>query len=282
MIKIDKMSTMRCLLLTAALAGCGASSRPTTGVSNTTSGDAEAKEIAVDATAALGVLALPAAAERPEKGPFWVAKSPDAAAAVPTPTPLVAGTTYRALSAAGGAPVELTAGAQTTIGFGCDQTSLDIVPLVGDAVKPGLVWVLPSPAPATWTPAAVALTVETDEREHHVVRAGNLRLDLRRVDKTHATLHIADRRADAPALDEAAEAYFMEGAEPIDLDLTQGHYPGIPWPEAVFAFSDAGPYLVVLDRSGYEGIAFETLLVTTNGRAQVIESLGLGAYYCAF
>jgi hypothetical protein len=282
MIKIDKMPSMRCLLLTAALVGCGAPSRPAGGVSNTTSGDAEAKEIAVDATAALGVLALPAAAERPDKGPFWVAKTPDAAAVVPSPAPLVAGTHYRALSAAGGAPVDLTAGPQTTIGFGCDQTSLDVVPLVGDAVKPGLVWVLPSPAPATWTPSAVPLTVDVDQRDHRLVRAGNVSLELRRVDKTHATLRIADRRATGLALDEAAEAYYMEGAEPIDLDLTQGHYPGIPWPEAVFAFSETGPYLVVLDRSGYEGIAFETLLVTSRGRAQVIESLGLGAYYCAF
>jgi hypothetical protein len=282
MIKIDKMPSMRCLLLTAALVGCGAPSRPAGGVSNTTSDGAEAKEIAVDATTPLGALALPAAAERPDKAPFWVAKTPDAAAVVPSPAPLAAGTHYRAVSAAGGAPVELTAGAQTTIGFGCDQTSLDIVPLVGDAVKPGLVWVLPSPAPPAWTPAAVPLTVDVNERDHRLVRAGNLSLELRRIDKTHATLRIADRRADKVALDETAEAYYMDGADPIDLDLTQGHYPGIPWPEAAFAFSDAGPYLVVLDRSGYEGIAFETLLVTTSGRAQVIESLGLGAYYCAF
>lgn len=282
MIKIDKMPAMRFLVLTAALVGCGAPSRPTGGVSNTTGDGAEAKEIAVDASSALGTLALPAAAERPDDGPFWVAKTAGAAAVVPAPAPLVAGTQYRALSAAGGAPVELTAGAPTTIGFGCDQTSLDVVPLVGDAVKAGLVWVLPSPAPAAWAPAAVPLTVEVDERAHRLVRASNVTIELRLVDKTHATLHIADRRADEAALDETAEAYYMAGADPIDLDLTQGHYPGIPTPEAAFAFSDAGPYLVVLDRSGYEGIAFETVLVTTNGRAQVIESLGLGAYYCAF
>jgi hypothetical protein len=282
MIKIDKMPAMRCLLLTALLVGCGASSPPHEGVRNTTDEGAEAKEITVDASSALGTLALPAAPERPDGAPFWIAKTADAAAVALAPTPLAPGTKYLVVSAAGGPPVELTAGAQTTIGYGCDQASLDVVPLVGDAVKPGLVWVLPSPAPATWTPAAVPLTVDVDERDHRLVRAGNVSIELRRVDATHATLRIADRRADTLALDETAEAYFMEGADAIGLDLTQGHAPGIPTPEAAFAFGDAGPYLVVLDRSGYEGIAFETLLVTTKGRAQVIESLGLGAYYCAF
>ncbi len=82
--------------------------------------------------------------------------------------------------------------------------------------------------------------------------------------------------------DERAEAYLMDGAEPIDLDLTDGRRPGIPAPEAVFAVGEGGPYLVVLDRSGYEGVAFETLLVGASGRARVIASLALGAYHCAF
>jgi hypothetical protein len=73
----------------------------------------------------------------------------------------------------------------------------------------------------------------------------------------------------------------MEGADPAPLDLSEGRAPGIPVPEAVFELGPDGPYLVVVDRSGYEGVAFDTLLVDGD-KARPVETLGIGLYYCAF
>jgi hypothetical protein len=242
-------------------------------------------EVAVDASKPLGVLALPAGAERPEEAPYWMANAPSAAAVVPvdaaTATALATGTTYTAVTAGGAAPVELTAGAPTTIGYGCDQNDLSVVPLTGPASpKPGLLWVLPAPMPAGWSPRSHVVVGARDARERLRVRAAAVSFELVRRDMTRAQMRISVRQH--PVHLEEVEAYVMDGADPIDLDFTQeGHVPGVPMLEAVFSFGDAGPYVVVLDRSGYEGVAFQTLLLQ-DGKAREIESLGLGAYYCAF
>jgi hypothetical protein len=247
-------------------AACGAPS-PSRPVSNLTPDTPTAAEVAVDPAGPLGVLALP-----------W-----ETGAVVPTADApsLVAGTTHLAIPARG-TTVELTAGPTATIKFGCDGgTDLEVVPLTGATVADtGPVWVLPQPVPPTWSPVSLGLAVETDTRDERVVRAGEVVLATRRLDATHMALRIAI--GDLVVHEERAETYLMAGAEPIDLDMTQGHYPGIPTPEAVFAFGATGPYLVVLDRSGYESVAYATLFVSRNGRARSIDSLGLDAYRCAF
>jgi hypothetical protein len=259
-------------------AACGAPSAPGP-VNNVTVDPPPRTPVAVDPAAPLGVLGFPAAAAPSNDAPYWVAKTPIASVVVPSPAPLVAGTTYTTVSA-GGERTELTAGAVTSIGYGCDQTPLDVVPLAGAAVKPTLVWVVPSPARAAWKPTALAVVSATKTPALATWTAGPLVVELARTDKTHATMRIAlDGK---PVHDETVEAYWMEGADAVDLDLTQGRWPGIPNPEAVFAIAPDGPYLVVSDRSGFEGIAFETLFIDGNGRARVIESLGLSAYFCAF
>lgn len=263
----------------AVTVSCGAPSPPAA-PSNVPGGSpGTTAEVQVDPAGPMGALALPAAGEPPTEAPHWIARTSDAAAVVPTPAPLAAGTTYKAISASG-ASIDLTAGAATMIGYGCDRTPLEVVPLAGAAVPPALVWVLPAPVPAAWSPAAVPLALALDTRAARRWTAGPLVLALERLDRTHARLRIS--RGEAVAHDERAEAYEMDGAGPIDLDLTAGARPGIPVPEAVFAFAADGPFLVVLDRSGYEGVAFETLLVDGRGRARAIESLGLGVYFCAF
>ncbi len=269
--------------LVASCAGCGSSPRGKT-VGNGGPGREEATELAVDASTPLGVLALPAFATRPAEAPFWVAITPDApgtVAVVPTPAALVPGTAYTAIPAGGDAPVTLTAGAPITIKYGCDDTPLEVIPLTGAAVTPGLIWVLPSPLPAGWKPARIPLTGPGHARELSRIVAGPLDIRQLRKDKTHAVLlvHVGDHLAHQ----EENEAYLMNGADPIDLDLSEDdHTPGIPTLEAVFELGSGGPYLVVFDRSGYEGVAFETLLVGHKRAARTIESLGLGAYYCAF
>lgn len=261
--------------------GGGGGAAPRT-IGNTGGGDGAA--VVVDPAGPLGVLALPATPARLTDAPYWVAITPDAAAVVPAPgsvpAPLTPGTAYTALSARGGAPVQLTAGAATTVPYGCDDIPLDVIPLTGARVPPALTWILPSPLPAGWAPAALPLTVDVDRKERRRWKAGALELELSRDDKTHATLRIA---AGGKELHRAeAEAYFMQGSDEIDLDFTQGRRPGIPFPEAVFAIAPAGPHLVVLDASGYEGVGFDVLLVTPDGTSHAIEAAGFSAYYCAF
>jgi hypothetical protein len=113
-------------------------------------------------------------------------------------------------------------------------------------------------------------------------RADTLTIELARKDDAHASFTITNR--DTRVHHEDAETYYMEGADVTPLDLTAGRAPGIPVPVAVFAFGVGGPYLVVVDRSGYEGVGFETLFIdqTAGDRARAIEALGLGLYYCAY
>ncbi len=278
----DTLAPMHCrhaLASVVMIAACGApsSSRPVSNLTPET--PATARPLAVDASSALGVMALPAFATRPEPAPYWVALTPDATAVVPGKAALAPGT-YQALPAGGATAIELSAGAATRINYGCDGGfALDVVPLAGPAVKPGLVWVLPTPVPPEWKPASHALRAEIAERDRMRYVVGDLVIEQRRVDKTHAALSISVRGKTVH--DETSEAYLMDGADPIDLDLKEGHAPGIPTVEAVFSVGPAGPYLVVLEESGYEGVAFETLVVLESA-TEVVESLGFDAYYCAF
>ncbi|HUQ07344.1 MAG TPA: hypothetical protein VM261_32855 [Kofleriaceae bacterium] len=274
------MRLRHALASVVTIAACGApSSSRAPVVSNVTDPPPTARPVAVDASSTLGVLALPAYATRPEAAPHWVALAPGAAAVVPGKAALGPGT-YRALPAGGATAIALRAGATTSIDYGCDGgTSLDVIPLAGPAVKPGLVWVLPSPVPPEWQPASHALRAEIAERDRVRYVVGELVIEQRRLDKTHAALAIAVRGKTVH--DETSEAYLMDGADPIDLDLKEGHAPGIPTVEAVFSVAPAGPYLVVLETSGYEGVAFETL-VARESATEVVESLGFDAYYCAF
>jgi hypothetical protein len=263
------------------IAACGAPSAPRApAVSNVTEPEQpSARPLAVDASSGLGAMALPAYAARPDPAPYWVAITAGASAVVPGKMAPAPGT-YQALPAGGAQAIELRAGAFTNINYGCDGgTALDVVPLAGPAVKPGLVWVLPSPVPADWKPASHALRAEIAERDRLRYVVGDLVIEQRRVDKTHAALTIAFRGKTVH--DHTSEAYLMAGADPIDLDLKAGHSPGVPTVEAVFSVGPAGPYLVVLEQSGYEGVAFETLVVLEDATA-VVEALGFDAYYCAF
>jgi hypothetical protein len=269
------------LVASAALwCACGGASSSPKEIGNLGGGGGAG--VTVDPAGPLGMIALPASPAPLDDAPYWVATSPDASVVVPDTgsTPLVAGTKYAALSAAGGAPVELTAGAVTTIGYGCDKVDLQVVPLSGARVPPALVWVLPSPLPAGWSPAAVPLTVEQQEKSRRRWKAGTLDLEITRTDATHASLRVGT--GDRTLHTQAVEAYFMEGSDEIDLDFTEGRRPGIPFPEAVYAIAPGGPHLVVLDTSGYEGVSFTALLVTQESGSHEIESASTSAYYCAF
>jgi hypothetical protein len=265
--------------LLACLAACGGAAAVGSPLANRGRGGDQ--RVIVDPSAPLGVLALPATSQLLVDAPYWVATTPDAAAVVPSPTSveLIAGTEYVAVSGAGGPPLRLTAGAPTMIRFGCDQPELEVVPLRGAPAPPAIVWVLPSPVPAGWAPVVVPLATVVADKARRKWTAGALELELARTDATHATFRVG---VDGTTRHRAAvEAYYMEGAGEIDLDLREAHRPGIPYPEAVFAITPNGPYAVVLDTSGYEGVSFSMLLVTAEG-AYPVEAAGMNVYYCAF
>ncbi len=259
---------------------CGPAPAPAPVVANVASEPTARSGVVVDTSGPLGVLALPAAAARRDDGPYWTAITTDAAAVVPAPAPLVPGQTYIALPAGGEPAVELTAGEPRSIAYGCEDNHTDMVPLDGAAVPAGLVWVLPRPVPAGWTPAARPLRLDLDSAGQRRWSAGDLEINLTRIDDQHAEFRI--QVGAATVHDERVEAYFMEGATLKPLDLTDGATPGIPVPEAVFGFGPGGPLLVVVDRSGFEGVGFQTLFIGDRGPAREIAALGLGVYYCAF
>jgi hypothetical protein len=268
----------------AWLAGAGCGGPPAAPpITNTPAESLAAQDVVVDTHGPLGWLAFPAATDRAGDVPHWIAITREASAVVPSPppSPLAAGATYRAIPADGHPAVDLVAGAPITIGYGCDRTPLDVIPLAGAPVPPGLVWVVPTPVPSTWQPSVRTLLLRIDTPARRRWSAGELDLDLEREDDRHARLRIS--RGGRLVHDEHAEAYEMDGAPPISIDLSAGERtPGVPYPEAVFAFGVGGPFLVVLDRSGYEGVAFETVLVGFHGEARPIDTLRLAAYHCAF
>lgn len=267
-------------LLALGLVACG-SRAPVTPVGNLGENTIE-PPVRVDPDGAMGVLALGTAAARGDDQAYWIPVTTVAPVVATADSGLIAGAAYDVVPGGGDERVKLTAGATVTVPYGCDGNAQAMFPLAGPAVRPGLVWVLPAEVPVSWMPASRRLEVVERKPALSRWRVDTLELELARTDDAHASFTITNGATRVHRED--AETYYMEGAEVRPLDLSAGRAPGIPVPEAVFAFGPDGPYLVVVDRSGYEGVGFETLFIddTAGDRARAIESLGLGLYYCAF
>lgn len=262
------------VLLAAGVVACARPAPPPAPVDNRAVAQAP---VTVTPGEPLGLLALVAAPARAEGIPYWVPIAPGAGALVPAPATVPAGESRVVVSAAG-PTATLTAGEATTVTYGCDDGSLAVTPLGGE-LPPGLAWVLPASPPPAWSPAAVPLVVDGASRDEARWRAGRLTVTQTRTSDAAATLVIALDGAEV--VRRTDELYFMDGAEPSPLDLTEDHRPGVPTPAAVFAIAPDGPYLVVLDESGFEGAGFTATLVAPDG-ARPVEELGLGVYFCAF
>lgn len=271
--------TLAAVTATATAAACG-SSAPAPAPLRNTAGDSPAgARITVDAATPLGALGLGAAQLRDDELPYWVPITAVAPVVAPLEAELVAGTSYTVVPSDGATAVTMRAGASAAVKYGCDDNATDLIPLDGPVVAPGLVWILPPSAPATWAPLAEPLTAVETTRDRRHWTAGTLALTLARTGDSHATFTIRDNGA--AAHHERAERHLMDGADASPIDLAAQRWPGIPTPAAVFRLAAGGPYLVVLDRSGYEGVTFETLLVGA-GDVRTVESLRLSLYYCAF
>lgn len=178
-----------------------------------------------------------------------------------------------------GSPVPARSAKVETFQFGCDNGSIELLTFEGTALASGPVWLVPSPLPAGWAPAAIALRTLEAATERAVWEAGPLTVSLARVDAAHATLTIA--AGDRTLHHETLEKPAIDGGDGAPIDLTEPGEPGVSTPVAVFAVSPDGPVLLVLSTSGYEGFSLSTLLVDGDG-ARPVERLGFYVYQCAF
>jgi hypothetical protein len=237
-----------------------------------------AQRVHVAATDSLGWLALAPTPKRNDKAPSWLPVDDHHPLLIPGAAEgLLPGAVLTAIATRGG-PTRAVAGAPTSIHYGCDQNQLDIVPLTGDHLAPGVVWLLHTSVPSTWSPAPldIASSRATATERHYTV--GPLGFDLQRRDDTHGTLAIThEGRTVHTAPFERGE---MEGADASPLDLS-GEGPGIPAPVAAWSIAPGGPFLVVVVQPGYEGVTLSPWLIDDEA-ARPIEAMSLYLYSCAF
>lgn len=181
-----------------------------------------------------------------------------------------------------GAALEVRHAGRATIAYGCDGGALEVDRFDGDRrLPPGPVWLLPAPAPAGWAPAGVPVAAASVTVERRAWTAGRLSVSLERRDPTHADLLVNDgaRRLFV----EHAGKHYMEGADPGPIDLSLPRQIGMPVPAAAFSVAPAGPTLLVLSTSGYEGSRLHAVLVDDAGGAALPDpTFDVGLYFCAF
>jgi hypothetical protein len=226
----------------------------------------------------LGLLGFIAKDAEPRDARHWVPLAPGLGVVVPAEAPLVPGETRAVVAAPGGERASLTVGAPAPVPYGCDNSGEFPAYTLGGALPPGLAWVLPAAPPAAWTPGALPLTATTSRDEARWT-AGPVTATLTRTGARTAQLSIA--WADRVLQQSPVEAWSMPGADDGPIDLSFPDQPGLPNPAAAFSLSPTGPFLLVLDVSSFEGVGFDTVLVTDTA-VRPVESMRLGQYYCAF
>ncbi len=169
----------------------------------------------------------------------------------------------------------------TKIDYGCDGNQLAVTPLVGPAqLEPGIAWALHDPVvrPAAQAPpSAITESMATygfGELTIYVQR------DTKKLDRGLLRFLIDDT--------EVAAAGFvrtlMDGADPTlaTIDLNNGG-PGVPIPLAAWSIDGSGhpPFLVAIERPGWEGTSIEAWLVEAHSAKQ-IEAMTAYLYQCAF
>lgn len=174
-----------------------------------------------------------------------------------------------------------TSAEPTKIAYGCDGNQLAVTPLVGTAkLRPGIAWALhdafvhPSgrapivvsmPERATYTFDNLSVIVERDPQK-----------------KDRGLLRFVVRDNEVSAHGFART--LMDGADPAmaTIDLREGG-PAVPVVLAAWSIdgSSNAPFLVAIERPGWEGTSLEAWLVEARGAKQ-IEPMTAYLYQCAF
>jgi hypothetical protein len=262
------------LALLATLAACASPPAPTPPPGNTRA--PSPSHVPAD----LGSLAIVTAPARSDAVPGYVPISTthplvDPARRMPPNTPV------HAIDARGAAGT-FTSGEPTKIPFGCDGNQLGVTPLAGRApLAPGIAWIQFDVAAR---PKALALSVARKTADTALYVLGDLRIrverDAQRLDRGILRVLASDQEVGASGFART----LMDGADPsmATLDLAEGG-PGIPTPLGGWSIDGSGhlPYLLAIERPGWEGTTIEAWLVE-RGSLKQIEAMSVYLYQCAF
>lgn len=252
------------------VAACGPSAPPALPPGNVATPGVAVKIARDEPLGWLGLGLLPA-----RDGGSWIPAAAQFGAMTLTDDPLPPKVTVIGVS---GPAQVLTVAASVALKYGCDENTLGVHPLSGPRLPPGAAWVLPPTAPATWTPAAIAVRSTHADPTHHTYAAGALTFELTRKSNTRGRLQIL--RDGRQLHDASFERGEMDGADTAPIDLAEGG-PGVIQPIAVWSVAPAGPFLVVILHPGYEGVTLEPVLVEDTG-TRVLEEMSMYLYACAF
>lgn len=174
-----------------------------------------------------------------------------------------------------------TSSEPTKIAFGCDGNQLAVTPLMGTTkLAPGVAWALfdSSARPSATAPIVAALDSKAaygfDELVVIVER------DPQKRDRGLLRFVVRDEEVGASGFVRT----LMDGADPsmATIDIREGG-PSVPVALAAWSIDGSGhaPYLVAIERPGWEGTSLEAWLVEARSIKQ-IEPMTAYLYQCAF
>jgi hypothetical protein len=174
-----------------------------------------------------------------------------------------------------------TSAEPTKIAFGCDGNQLAVTPLTGTTkLSPGIAWALhdASVRPRGRAPIVVSMperaTYAFDELTVIVER------DAKKTDRGLLRFLVHGEQVGADGFART----LMDGADPsmAAIDLREGG-PSVPVALAAWSIDGSGhaPFLVAIERAGWEGTSLEAWLVEARSAKQ-IEPMTSYLYQCAF
>lgn len=262
---------MRIALL-PVLAAC---SSPTTTSGPPPSNVSSAAHVPAD----LGSLVIVTASARTDTTPAYVpinSQYPlvDPAHRMPPNTPM------RVVDARGTSGT-FTSSDPTKISFGCDGNQLAVTPLVGTVkLAPGIAWALHD---SDARPSARVPTISAHEATARYAFGGFtvfVERDVVQEDRGRLRFMISGEEVGASGFVRT----LMDGADPnmATIDLREGG-PNVPVPLGAWSIDGSGnaPFLVAIERPGWEGTSIEAWLVEASSVKQ-IEPMTAYLYQCAF
>jgi hypothetical protein len=169
----------------------------------------------------------------------------------------------------------------TKIPYGCDGNQLTVTPLAGTTkLSPGVAWALHDGAfrPSARAPIVVALDSQATYRFDRLTVL--VARDVQKKDRGLVRFVIDDREVAAVGFVRT----LMDGADPsmAVIDIREGG-PAVPIALAAWSIDGTGaaPFLVAIERPGWEGTSLEAWLVEASSAKQ-IEPMTAYLYQCAF
>ncbi len=257
-------------LLALALVGCG-SAPPSSTPSNVSTSTATT----VDAQS-LGWIGLASAKVHGDTVPAYVSTNPKHPLVVYADAATLPAS-VRAIGVDGGVQMFTKTGT-VQVPYGIEQNVLEVTAFAGPWLTPGVAWVMPPSAPASWQPRPLEIRLGAANETQASFGIGELAFELRRTEPLAGELRI--ERNGRVLHRERFVRTLMEGADPSPINVSvEG--PGVPRPIGAWSLVDGGPLLLVTLHPGYEGVTMRGWLVDAD-RVRVIEAMEQYLYYGAF